>query len=157
MKVTTKKYQLPSSKYIGIATKVLLKSQWKWAGIPLLVLLLGFVLPGFWWWFSFALAIPLVYLLFWWIQFAGFTQHESGKMFFYKMAYQIDGKNILLMVDAKHYMPLEWKNIKKVYKLKNAYVLTLSKAQMIYLPFDIFRSESDLKLTDTIMKRKGVL
>jgi hypothetical protein len=118
---------------------------------------LGFVLPGFWWWFSFALAIPLVYLLFWWIQFAGFTQHESGKMFFYKMAYQIDGKNILLMVDAKHYMPLEWKNIKKVYKLKNAYVLTLSKAQMIYLPFEIFRSESDLKLTDTIMKRKGVL
>jgi|LauGreDrversion4_2_1035121.scaffolds.fasta_scaffold593322_1 hypothetical protein len=157
MKVTTKKYQLQSSKYVGIATKALIRKDWKWAGIPLLILILGFILPGFWWWFSFALAVPLLYLIFWWIQFAGFTQHEAGKMFFYKMSYQIDGKQVLLMVDAKHGMPLEWKNIKNVYKLKDAYLLSLSKAQFIYLPFEIFKSEADLRLTETIMKRKGFL
>ena len=142
MKVTTKKYQLQSSKYVGIATKALIRKDWKWAGIPLLI---------------FALAVPLLYFIFWWIQFAGFTQHEAGKMFFYKMSYQIDGKQVLLMVDAKHGMPLEWKNIKNVYKLKDAYLLSLSKAQFIYLPFEIFKTDADLKLTETIMKRKGFL
>lgn len=156
MRVVTKKYQLPTSKYLSIGTKALIRKDWKWLFIPAIFLILAFVFTGgFWWWFTFALLIPLLYLIFWWIQFAGFTQHEAGKMFFYKMSYQIDGKQVLLMVDAKHGMPLEWKNIKTVFKLKNAFVLTLSKAQFIYLPFDIFKTDADIRLTETIMRKKG--
>ena len=158
MIVKTKKYQLPTSKYIGIATKALIKKEWKYFGIPLALLILGFIFPqGFWWFFTFALLVPGLYLLFWWIQFAGFTQHEAGKMFFYKMSYEIDPKQVMLKVDSKHGMPLEYKNFKKVYKLKDAYLLSMSKAQFIYLPFDIFRSESELKMVETIFKRKNLL
>ena len=158
MIVKTKKYQLTSSKYIGLATKLLIKKEWKYFGIPLALLILGIVFSSaFWWFFTFMLLVPGVYLIFWWIQFAGFTQHEAGKMFFYKMSYEIDSRQLLLKIDLKHGMPVEWKNFKKAIVTKDAYILTMSKAQFIYLPFDIFRSEADIKLAETIFKRKSLL
>lgn len=157
MIVKTKKYQLTSSKYIGLATKALLKKEWKYWGIPLAILIPGFFFPGFWWYFTFALLVPTLYLIFWWIQFAGFTQHEAGKMFFYKMSYEIDAKQVMLKVDSKHGMPVEYKNFKKVFKTKDAFLLTMSKAQFIYLPFEIFKTDSDIKLAETIFKRKNLL
>lgn len=158
MIVKTKRYQLASSKYIGLATKSLIKKEWMYFGIPLALLILAFVFPGgFWWYFSFAIAVPTVYLLFWWIQFAGFTQHEAGKMFFYKMSYEIDSRHIMLKMDSKHGMPVEYKNFKKAFKTKDAFLLTMSKAQFIYLPFEIFKSDSDIKLAETIFKRKNLL
>lgn len=158
MIVKTKKYQLTSSKYIGTATKALLKKEWKYWGIPLLILILGFIFnDSFWWFFSFALLVPALYLLFWWIQFAGFTQHEAGKMFFYKMSYEIDSRQVMLKMDSKHGMPVEYKNFKTAYKTKDAFVLSMSKAQFILLPFEIFKSDSDIKLVETILKRKSLL
>lgn len=158
MIVKTKKYQLTSSKYIGLATKALLKKEWKYFGIPLLLLILGFVFSNaFWWFFSFAIAVPAVYLLFWWIQFAGFTQHEAGKMFFYKMSFEIDSRQVMLKMDSKHGMPVEFKSFKSAFKTKDAYILTMSKAQFIYLPFSIFKSAGDIKMTETILKRKNLL
>lgn len=159
MIVKTKKYELSKKKYIGIATKLLIKREWKYFGIPVALLILGIVIPGnvFWWFFAFALLVPGLYLLFWWIQFAGFTQHEAGKMFFYKLSYEIDSRQFMLKVDTKHGMPVDWKNFKKCVMGKDAFILTLSKAQFIYLPFDIFRSEADVKLAETIFKRKNLL
>jgi hypothetical protein len=158
MIVKTKKYQLTSSKYIGLATKALIKKEWMYFGAPLLVLILGFIFSSaFWWFFTSALLIPSLYILFWVVQFAGFTQHEAGKMFFYKMSFEIDSRQVMLKMDSKHGMPVEFKSFTGAFKTKNAFVLTMSKAQFIYLPFSIFKSDGDKKMTETILKRKKLL
>ncbi|MDG1516460.1 MAG: YcxB family protein [Flavobacteriales bacterium] len=158
MKVTTKKYELKKNKYISIATKALVKKEWLY-GVPCAVLLiLSFIFHSwFWTLFLVGLLVPALYIGFWMIQFAGFTQHEMGKMFFYKMNYEIDGKQFLLKIDAKHGMPVEWKSFKSAYKIKDGYVLTMSKAQFIFLPFSVFKKEGDRRLTETILKRKNLL
>ena len=158
MKVITKRYELEKQKYISLDLVALLKKEWKYA-IPVVVLfILSFVLYDYFWWFFLpALLAPILYLLFWLIQFAGFTQHEMGKMFFYKMNYEIDGKQFLLKIDAKHGMPVEWKSFKNAYRTKSGFVLSMSKAQFIYLPFEIFKKENDIKLTETILKRKNLI
>ncbi len=158
MKVITKRYELKKKTYIGIATMALLKKEWLY-GVPCVAfIILGFFIKS--WFLPFfliGLLVPILYVGFWMIQFAGFTQHEMGKMFFYKMNYEIDGRQFLLKIDAKHGMPMEWKNFKKAYKTKKGFVLTMSKAQFIFLPFSIFKKENDLKLTQTILQRKNLL
>ncbi|MBI34023.1 MAG: hypothetical protein CMP67_01495 [Flavobacteriales bacterium] len=158
MKVITKKYELEKKKYISVATIALLKKEWFY-GIPCIVLLaLSFIVTSwFWTFFLIGFLVPLLYVGFWMIQFAGFTQHEMGKMFFYKMNYEIDGRQFLLKMDAKHGMPIEWKSFKKAFKTKSGFILTMSKAQFIYLPFSIFKKENDIKLISTILNRKNLL
>lgn len=158
MKVITKRYELEKKKYIGIATMALLKKEWLY-GVPCAALLiLSFIFTSwFWTLFLIGFLVPVLYVGFWMIQFAGFTQHEMGKMFFYKMNYEIDGRQFLLKIDAKHGMPMEWKNFKKAHKTKDGFVLTMSKAQFIFLPFSIFKKENDLKLMQTILNRKNLL
>ena len=74
-----------------------------------------------------------------------------------KMNYELDGRQFLMKVDAKTGMPIDWKQFKKCHKTKDAYILTLSKAQFVYLPFDIFKNDNDKKLAETIFKRKNLL
>ncbi|MFT6746782.1 MAG: hypothetical protein ACJAZ2_001126 [Glaciecola sp.] len=157
MIVKTKKYQLTSSKYIGLATKALINREWKYFGIPLLLIILGVIFGEYAWFFTFALLVPGLYILFWVIQFAGFTQHESGKMFFYKMSFEIDSRQVMLKMDSKHGMPVEFKSFTGAFKTKNAFVLVMSKAQFIYLPFSIFKSDGDKKMIETILSRKKLL
>ena len=57
------------------------------------------------------------------------------------MSYEIDGRQFLMKVDAKHGMPIEWKNFKKVFKSRKGYILAMNKANFIYLPFSIFKKE----------------
>jgi hypothetical protein len=52
---------------------------------------------------------------------------------------------------------MPWENIKKVSRSKDAYVLKLSLVQYIHLPFDIFQTENDLKHTEKLFERKGLL
>lgn len=158
MRALTKKYQLDTNKYVWIALKNLIKKEW-WYGIGPLLLIIGGIAweDGRWWLISFGLIIPFVYLLFWMIQFAGLTQHEMGKAMFYKVSYEITGKQITMMMDAKHGMPIAWNNIKHAAKMKDAFILSMSKAQFFYLPFAIFKSDNDLKFTEALLKRKGLL
>ena len=158
MKVITKRYELEKKKYISVATISLVKKEWLY-GVPCALLIIASFIFTSWFWTLFLIGflVPVLYIGFWMIQFAGFTQHEMGKMFFYKMNYEIDGKQFLMKVDAKHGMPIEWKNFKKAFKSKNGYILAMNKANFIYLPFSIFKKENDLKLMDTILNRKNLL
>ena len=158
MKVITKRYELEKKKYISIATLSLVKKEWLY-GVPCAALIIASFIFTSWFWtlFLVGLIVPVLYIGFWMIQFAGFTQHEMGKMFFYKMSYEIDGRQFLMKVDAKHGMPIEWKNFKKVFKSRKGYILAMNKANFIYLPFSIFKKENDLKLMDTILNRKNLL
>lgn len=157
MIIKTKKYQLTHSKYIKLALGMLLRKEWWYGFGPLALIGIGIIADYFWTFTIIALVIAIGYILFWLIQFAGLTQHEMGKVMFYNVSYDIDSKQIIMKFDAQRGMPMQWATIKKSIKTKDAFILSFSKAQFFYLPFDIFRTQNDLKLMETIMSRKNLI
>ena len=154
--IKTKKYKLEPSLYIKTAMIELLKKQWWFIFGPVALACLAFIWPS-WWFVSIAILIVVLYLLFWAVQFAGVTQMEQNKMLFEKMSYEIDGRQILMKINERQGMPVTWDMIKTARKAKNHYLLSLSKAQFIFLPFNIFTNPNDLRMMDTYLKRKNLL
>jgi hypothetical protein len=156
MIVKTKKYKIPTNTFIKLGLKGILKEQW-WVWIIFLALCaMTFIIPSNWWWISALIALAL-YWLFWLIQFAGVTQLDQAKMLFEKLSYQISSKEIIIWVNTKQGMPVTWDKIKKASIEKDAFLLSLSKVQLIYLPFKIFNTENDKRLVESILKRKGFI
>ncbi|QHT65592.1 YcxB family protein [Rhodocytophaga rosea] len=162
MIVKTRKYKLENSTYIKLAMKHLLRTQWYWAAVPLGIIILNVILnltgvyPNIWIYFMAPLAIVL-YLLFWAIQFTGVTQLEQNKVLFQKLLYEIDGRQILIKLNSKEGMQMKWEMIKKAYKEKDHFLLVVSKAQFIHLPYSIFNSENDIKFTESLLRRKNLI
>lgn len=154
----TKKYELEPTKYVAYAMGNILKSQWWYIIGPAIVIALGFVFPKFMWAFIITGAlIPVLYLLFWLIQFAGATKVEQNKMMFEKLSYEIDSKQIMIKVKANMGMPMKWEMIQRAEKGTDHFLLVVSKAQIIYLPFNIFNSDNDVKFVESILKRKELI
>jgi hypothetical protein len=161
--IKTKKYQLETKIYIRIAMENLLRSQWYWMFVPLAIIMLNLVLNltgayrNLWIYFTFPPLLIIGYVLFWAIQFTGVTQLQQNKPLFQKMAYEIDSKQILMKLNSKEGMQIKWEMIKSVKKAKDHYLLMISKAQFLHLPFDIFNSENDLRFFEALLKRKNLL
>ncbi len=157
MTIKTKKYQIPTNTYIMIGMKHLLRLWW-WAWfVPVAIIILFALLGWVWWGLGIAVVLSALYVLFVYIQFFGLTQMEQGKMLFGKYTYDIDSRQILMMINAKEGMPVTWDKIQQVQKRKDAYILFLSKVQFLYFPFDIFRTENDIKFFEIILQRKNFL
>lgn len=156
MIIKTKKYQLETGTYIKMGLKSILKEQW-WVILIALVICCGYFWIASIWWIIGAVIAYGLYVLFWTIQFTGVTQMEQNKPIFQKMAYEIDSRQILMKLNAREGMPVQWNMIKRVELTKDAFVLYLSKAQFIHLPFRIFNSENDKKFLETILKRKELI
>ena len=156
MIIKTKKYQLPKKTYIKMGLRNIVKEQW-WVGAIYLALISGhFVWPSHWWITGSTIALVL-YFLFWLIQFAGVTQMEQGKMLFEKLSYEIDSRQILIKLNTKQGMPIKWEMVKRGSMGKDHFILAMNKAQLIYLPFKIFNSETQIKWMETILARKGYI
>lgn len=156
MIVKTRKYKLETGTYIKLAMKNILREQW-WVGLIALAIMCGYFWIASIRWIIGALIALVLYILFWLIQFAGVTQLEQNKILFEKLSYEITSQQILIKVNPKQGMPMTWANIKKTDLNKDAYVLYVSKAQLIHLPFRIFNSENERKFIETIMRRKGLI
>jgi hypothetical protein len=156
MIIKTKKYQLPTGTYIKMGLINIIKEQW-WVILIALAICLGFFWIASIWWFIGAIIAYGLYILFWTIQFTGVTQMEQNKVIFGKLAYEIDSRQILMKLNVREGMPVQWNMIKRVELTKDAYVLYMSKAQFIHLPFRIFSSENDRKFMETILKRKELI
>lgn len=156
MIVKTKKYQLETGTYIKLGLTNILKEQW-WVVLIAIAIGCGYFWIASWWWISMAILAYVLYWLFWVIQFAGVTQMEQNKVIFEKMSYEIDSRQILMKLNVQQGMPIKWDLIKKVDLTKDAYILTMSKAQFIYLPFKIFNTENERKFLEAILRRKGYL
>ncbi|MFL5729025.1 MAG: YcxB family protein [Cytophagaceae bacterium] len=155
MIVKTRKYQLPKNTYVKLGLESILKKQWWFIGAPILLGSIAFVLPNYKWWFiSLAITAVILYFLFWLIQFYGVTQLEQNKILFEKLSYEIDSRQVLIKVNTREGMQVQWSSIQDAYKRKEDFVLVISKAQFIHLPFKIFNSENDVKFVETILKRK---
>jgi hypothetical protein len=155
MIVKTKKYQLPKKTYVKLGLITLLKKQWWYFAAPLLIGSIAFLLPDYKWWFiSSSFTLAFAYILFWLIQFAGVTQLEQNKVMFEKLSYEIDSRQVLIKLNAKQGSPMQWNMIKEAYKGDEDFLLVISRAQFIHLPFKIFNSENDVKFVETILRRK---
>ncbi|GAB3705272.1 hypothetical protein GCM10027592_37550 [Spirosoma flavus] len=184
MIVKTKKYALEQKTYINIALRQWVKQNWTWAFVPLALILLNVVLsltgvyPNYWIYIVIVL-LTILYVLFWAVQITGISQMEQSKALFQKYVYEIDSRQILMRINAKEGGILKWSQIDSVIKDKDAYILFLdnaeamanvkaswiaktvtkglAKAQFIYLPFNIFTSDNDLRFMDALLKRKSLL
>ncbi len=160
--IRTKRYALDTKKYISLAMRHFIKSQLKWALIPLALLVINAIVsltglyPNYWIYVTILVGV-ILYLLFWVIQFTGITQLEQYKPMFEKYIYEIDPRQILMKINQKEGGVMKWDMIKEGYKDKDAYVLVLSRGQFIYLPFTVFNSEHDMKLFDRILKQKELI
>ncbi|MCU0393242.1 MAG: YcxB family protein [Thermoflexibacter sp.] len=158
MIIKTKKYGLGKKQYINLCLKNVLKEFWWVWFVPVVIMLLPIFISGaFWWCFSIALLLIVLYLGFWYIQFTAVTQLDQYKMLFEKFVYEIDSRQILMKINAKEGSQITWDKIKKAEKTKNAFILSISRAQFIHLPFDIFKSDLELKFLETILRRKGLI
>jgi YcxB-like protein len=156
MIVKTKKYKLETGTYIKEAMINILIKQW-WVGLIVGVLSSGYlIIPNLWWFWGTAIALTL-YLLFWLIQFTGVTQLEQSKILFEKLSYEISSQQVMIKLSSKQGMPINWDQIKKAKIGKDKIVLIVSSAQMVYLPFKIFKSDNERKFVETILKRKGLI
>lgn len=156
MIIKTKKYQLPTGTYIKMGLINIIKEQW-WVILIALAICLGFFWTASIWWFIGAIIAYGLYVLFWAIQFTGVTQMEQNKVIFEKLSYEIDSRQILMKLNVREGMPVQWNMIKRVEMTKDAYVLYMSKAQFIHLPFRIFNSDNERKFMETILKRKELI
>ena len=156
MIIKTKKYQLETGTYIKMSLVSILKEQW-WVILIALAICAGYFWIASIWWFIGALFAYGLYVLFWAIQFTGVTQMEQNKPIFSKMAYEIDSRQILMKINAREGMTVQWNMIKKVEVTKDAIVLFLSKAQFIHLPFKIFNTENEKKFLEAILRRKELI
>jgi hypothetical protein len=157
MIVKTKNYKLEKKTYVSIAFKNILKQQGWIAGLVVAALCLCYLwIPSIWWFIGAAIGLGL-FLLFWWIQFYGVTQMEQGKMLFEKFSYEISSQQVLMKINPREGMPLKWDQFKKAFIEKDAFVLFVNKAQIIYLPFRIFNTENERKFLTSILKNKGLL
>lgn len=154
MIVKTKKYKLETGTYIKLALKNILKEQW-WVFLIAIAIMCGyFIIPSHWWITGALIALTL-YILFWLIQFAGVTQVEQNKILFEKLSYEIDSRQVLIKVNTKQGMPMNWSNIKKASIGKDHFLFIISKAQLIHLPFKIINTDNERKFIETILRRKG--
>jgi hypothetical protein len=164
MNVTTKKFALDKKDYIKIAFRRHLKTDWKWLLIPAGVFILGLILhftgvyKNIW--------IPIIsvvgaglYLLFWYAQFYAATQMDQSKQMFEKFIYEIDSRFITVRekANSREGGIVKWETFKSAEKINDAYLLIIGKGQFLHFPFKVFNSEHDIKLFDTILKRKELL
>lgn len=160
--IRTKKYALEPKTYISLAMRQWAKSQWKWAAIPV-ALIIGNVILNVtgaysnWWIYLVVVLGAALYVLFWGIQFTGVTQLEQNKPLFQKYVYEIDSRQILMRLNAKEGGVIKWDMVQSAFKNKEAYVLVMGKHQYLYLPFAIFNSDNDLRFMDSLLRRKELL
>ncbi|MFY8035385.1 MAG: YcxB family protein [Flexibacteraceae bacterium] len=154
----TKKYKVDIKTYIRHGLEHVFRKWW-WA----FLVPIGIILPGLYftgalvWLILAAVLITGLYILFWYIQFYGLQQLPQGKMVFEKYSYEFDNNNLLVKLNQKEGMPIKYDQIQLVKKKSDALLIFISPIQFFYLPYSIFNSDADIKITESILKRKNLL
>lgn len=156
MVVRTKKYKLQTSTYIRLGFETIIREQW-WVFLIALGIMSGtFFIKTVWFIIGATIALAL-YLLFWLIQLYGITQLEENRPIFERLAYEITSRQIMAQINTKQGMPIAWGQIKRARRGGNYFLLVISKAHLIHLPYRIFNSPHEIKFVETILQRKGLL
>lgn len=157
MTIRTKKYQLTTGTFIKFALGNVLREQWWVFLIAIAIAALTIVYPDTIWFYIISGTALLLYFLFWLVQFYGLTQLDQAKFIFDKLSYEIDPRQIVMKISSKQGMPIKWEQIKKARAGKDYYLLIMNKAQLIHLPFKVFNSQHDVKMMETLLKRRNLI
>ncbi len=157
MIIKTKKTQLEKNTYVKMAMIDVVKDQWYWAGIPVLIAAMTIFYPETVWFIVIAVVAVLLYGLFWFVQFTGVTQLEQNKVMFEKLTYEIDSRQIMMKLNEKQGMQIKWEQIKDARRTKDAFVLVISRGQYIHLPLKAFNSDNDMRFMESLLKRKDLI
>lgn len=175
--IRTKKYQLEKDLYTNLALKQVWKREWWYALIPLVLFLLPAAFSFSWWWVAIAVVVTILYILLRSAQVMGVTQMEQSNPLFEKLSYEIDSRQILLKRNEREGMALNWDMIEKARQQDEAFFLWLqapSGAQLpggwrgwlartfqvpvfLHLPHRIFNSANDIKMMESLLKRKNLI
>lgn len=154
MLIKTKKYKLDPKVYRSMAMKNVMIDLW-WVFLVPVAISMVTIFTGSIWWSIGAVVMTLLYIAFWYIQFTGISNLEQYKMLFEKLSYEITSKSIMIKLNPKQGMPVNWENIKKVESKENEFLFTLSRAQFIHLPHKVFNNTNEIQFLNSILKRKG--
>jgi YcxB-like protein len=139
-----------------LGLKNIVREQW-WVFLIALAIMSGNFFVKTIWFVLVANVGLLLYFLFWVIQFYGITYLEQNKLLFERLRYEISNQHIMIQLTSKQGMPISWKQIKRAKQGKDYFLLVISKAHLIYLPYKIFNSNHEIKLMETILKRKALI
>ncbi|GAB2542834.1 YcxB family protein [Rufibacter soli] len=175
--IRTKKNQVDKNDYAKIALLQVWKKEWWRALIPLVLFSLPAAFAFSWWWVAGAVLVTVLYVLVRSAQVMGVTQMEQSSVLFERVNYEIDQRQILIKRNDREGMALQWDMIERVTQNKDSYFLYLkgpSADQLpggfkgwlaknfnvpvfLHLPFRIFNSPNDLKLMDSLLRRKNFI
>lgn len=175
--IRTKKYQLDKDLFTRIAVIKVWKSEWWYALIPFILLLIPAIFSFSWWWVVAAVIVTLLFVLIRSAQVMGVTRMEQGNVLFEKLTYDIDNRQILMKRNEREGMAITWDMIQTVQRDDDAYLLwlkpptadqlpsgwkgwvarTFQAPIFIQLPYKIFNSQNDMKLMDSLLRRKNLI
>jgi hypothetical protein len=178
--IRTKKTQLTTDAYTRMVMGEVWKKDWVYALIPFALGLLPAIFVHSWWWIVLAVVLTILFVLFRSAQVTGVTQMEQSKPLFERMAFEMDNKQILLRVGPEKEgkaMQLTWDLIGRATRDAEAYTLYLKPGTpptgmaawrlwlartfdvpvFLHLPLRIFNSPNDVKLFDSMLRRKNLL
>lgn len=162
MIVKTKKFALDKKHYIRKAfAGQINKLKW-WFLIPagVAVLGLGLHFSGVyknWWILITAIIGALLFAGFWYLQFYAATQMDQNKQMFEKFAYEVDSRQILVKLNAKEGGMIKWDMVQWAEKDHTGFYLHMGRGQFLHFRNDVFNSEHDQKLFESILRRKNLL
>jgi len=156
MIIKTKKYKLENNLYIKLCFKNIIHEQW-WIFI-FSIFMCSITVFIHIYWFIFCTIFGVVsYFLFWFIQFYGITRLDQNQLIFEKLSYQISDQQIFIQYNNKQGIPILWNKIRYAFKGSDYFLLSISQTHIVYLPYKIFNSKYEIKLTETILSRKHLL
>jgi len=152
----TKKYKLTTNTYMELGLRNIIREQW-WVFLIALAIVSGtFFVKTIWFVLGASMGL-LLYFLFWLIQFYGITYLEQNKLLFERLRYEISSQQIIIQLTSKQGMPIAWEQVKRATQGKDYFLLVISKTHLIHLPYKIFNSKHEIKLVETILKRKALI
>jgi hypothetical protein len=162
MIVKTKRFALDKKIYINKAFKNQMKTSWKWLIIPAAIAILGLILnfTGVyknWWVLITAIIGGGLFVLFWYVQFYAATQLDQNKQMFEKFTYEIDSRQILVKINQKEGGIVKWETITSAEKDESGIFLHIGRGQFLHFADKVFNSEHDIKLLESILKRKNLI
>lgn len=178
--IRTKKTQFTTDNYTKLVMAEVWKKDWMYALIPFALGLLPAIFVHSWWWLALALVLTILFVLFRSAQVTGVTQLEQSKPLFERMSFEMDQKQLLLRVGSEkdgRAMQLTWDMITRARRDADAYLLYLKPGTppegmaawrlwlartfdvpvFLHLPLRIFNSPNDLKLFESLLRRKNLL
>lgn len=157
MIIKTKKYQLSRDTYISVGWSYLLRSKW-WILLIALPFLLSYIYFRS---IAFCVVLPVLgELAYWgygWFRLYAVTKVRQNELMFSPLIYQISSQELLMQFNSKQAASIPWDQIKQVYRDSSCFMLIISPVQFIYWPYKIFHSVHEIKLVESILRRKQLL